>query len=133
MVKVLGAYEAIEPLIPGLKADGYSYRDMSRSGGERTWDRAFRMTDLDGDFLITSPWMMQAKAVGTTGVKVKFFDGLERLRAAGEIADGKIMLTSADGTSAQLDITQLRSTVAGARAPAGIDSSTATTSRASHG
>lgn len=133
VVKVLGAYEAIEPLISGLKADGYSYRDMSRSGGERTWDRAFRITDLDEGFLITSPWMTQARAAGTTGVKVKFFDALERLRAEGEIADGKIMLTSADGRSAQLDITQLRSTVAGARAPAGIDSSAATTSRESHG
>jgi len=133
VVKVLGAYEAIEPLISGLKADGYRYRDMSRSGGERTWDRAFRMADLDEGFLINSPWMMQAKAAGTTAVKVKFFDGLERLHAEGEIADGSIILTSADGTSAQLDITQLRATVVGTRGPAGVDPSAATTSRESHG
>lgn len=133
VVKVLGAYEAIEPLIPGLKADGYRYRDMSRAGGERTWDRAFRMTDLDGGFLITSPWMTQAKAAGTSGVKVKFFDGLERLRAEGEIADGNIILTAAAGTSAPFDITQLRSTVAEMRAPFGNGSSATTTSRESYG
>lgn len=121
VVKVLGAYEAIEPLIAGLKADGYRYRDMSRSGGERTWDRAFRMADLDRDFLITSPWMTQAIATGTTGVKVKFFDGLDRLRAEGEITDGDIILTFADGTSAPLDIKQLRSSVAGRRAQSAID------------
>lgn len=113
VVKVLGAYEAIEPLVSGLKADGYSYRDMSRSGGERTWDRAFRITDLDECFLITSPWMTQARAAGTRGVRVRFFDGLERLRAEGEIAEGKIILKSAAGTSAPFDITQLRSTLAG--------------------
>ncbi len=133
VVKVLGAYEVIEPLIAGLKADGYRYRDMSRSGGERTWDRAFRMTELDGGFLITSPWMTQAKAAGTTGVKVKFFDGLERLRAEGEIADGNIVLTSAGGTSAPFDITQLRLIVAEMRAPTGIDSSAPTTSREPYG
>ena len=133
MVKVLGADEAIEPLIAGLKADGYHYRDMSRSGGERTWDRAFRMTELDGGFLITSPWMIQAKAAGTTGVKVKFFDGLERLRAEGEIADGNIILTSAAGTLAQFDIAQLRSTVEENGAPSGIDSVATTNLGASHG
>lgn len=133
VVKVLGAYEAIEPLISGLKADGYSYRDMSRSGGERTWDRAFRITDLDEGFLITSPWMTQARAAGTSGVRVNFFDGFERLCATGEIADGKIILTSAVGTSAPFDITQLRSIVAGMRAPSGNDSSATTTSRESYG
>lgn len=129
VVKVHGAYEAIEPLINGLKADGYRYRDMSRSGGERTWDRAFRITELDGGFLITSPWMTLAKAEGTTGVKVKFFDGLERLRAEGEIANGNIVLTSIDGASAQFDITQLRSIVAEMGAQSGIDSVAVTTSR----
>ena len=128
VVKVLGAYEAIKPLITGLKADGYRYRDMSQSGGERSWDRAFRMADLDRDFLITSPWMTQAMATGTTEVKVKFFDGLDRLRAEGEIKDGDIILISADGTSAPLDITRLRSSVAGRRAQSGIDSSTTTAS-----
>lgn len=116
VVKVTGVYEAIEPLISGLKADGYRYRDMSRSGGDRTWDRAFRMTGLDGGFLTTSPWMMQAKAAGTSGVKVKFFDGLERLRAEGKIADGNLILTSTGGTSASFDITQLRSTLSAMRA-----------------
>ena len=133
VVKVLGAYEAIKPLIAGLKADGYRYRDMSRSGGERTWDRAFRMADLDRDFLITSPWMTQAIDTGTTGVKVKFFDGLDRLRAEGEITDGDIILTFADGTSAPLDIKQLRSSVAGRRAQSGIDSSAATASTEPYG
>lgn len=133
VVKVLGAYESIEPLIAGLKADGYRYRDMSRSGGERTWDRAFRMNELDEGFLITSPWMTQAKTEGTTGIKVKFFDGLERLRAEGEIADGKFILTSAGGAAAQVDITQLRSIVAETRAQTGIDSSATTTSRESYG
>lgn len=133
VVKVLGAYEAIEPLIPDLKADGYSYRDMSRSGGERTWDRAFRLTDLDGDFLITSPWMTRAKAAGTSGIKVKFFDGLERLRAQGEIADGNIILSVAAGTLAPFDIKQLRSIVAEVRAPNGNESSATTTSRESYG
>ena len=79
------------------------------------------MADLDRDFLITSPWMTQAIATGTTGVKVKFFDGLDRLRAEGEITDGDIILTFADGTSAPLDIKQLRSSVAGRRAQSAID------------
>ena len=64
---MLGAYEAIKPLIAGL-ADGYRHRDMSQSGGERAGDRAFRMADLDRDFLITSR-MTQAIATGTTGGK----------------------------------------------------------------
>lgn len=132
VVKVLGEFQAIEPLIPGLKADGYSYRDMSRSGGHRTWNRAFRMTDLDGDFLTTSPWMVQAKTVGTSGVKVKFFDDLERLRAEGEIICGDLILRSSAGTRSAFDITQLTSAFAATRASSGTDASAEKTSRDSY-
>ena len=58
---------------------------------------------------------------------------LDRLRAEGEITDGDIILTFADGTSAPLDIKQLRSSVAGRRAQSGIDSSAATASTEPYG
>jgi hypothetical protein len=122
VVKVQGAYEAIEPLIPDLKADSFRYRDMSRSGGSRTWDRAFRMNDLADGFLIDSPWVGQAKVLGTTGITVQFFDGLETLRAAGEIVGGHLVMTSSAGVSTEFDITHLRSTLAERRGPVNIDS-----------
>lgn len=107
VVKVMGAYETIEPLIPGLKADSYRYRDMSRSGGDRTWDRAFRMSDLAEGFMLDSPWLLLAKASETSSVKVLFFDGLERLRAAGDIVQGSLLMQSNAGASAPFEISQL--------------------------
>jgi DNA helicase-4 len=108
VVKVLGGYESIEPLIPGLKADNFRYRDMSSSGGDRTWDRAFRLVDLPDDFLISSPWMVCAKDARVAGIRVQFFDGLERLRASGEIVDGALVMSSSAGTKNYFDITHLR-------------------------
>jgi len=57
--------------------------------------------------------MVLARTAGVTGVKLKFFDALERLRAEGEIANGKISLTSAGGRTIPFDITLLHSTFAG--------------------
>jgi hypothetical protein len=109
VVKVLGPYEAIESLIPGLKADNFHYRDLSRSGGSRTWDRVFRTTELAGGFLVNSPWMVQAKATGATGVEVQFFDGLEKLRAQAEVVGDRLVMTSSSGASSEFDILLLRS------------------------
>lgn len=133
VVKVLGAYEAIEPLIPGLKADSFRYRDMSRSGGDRTWDRAFRMSDLTDGFLINSPWMVQARATGATGIKVQFFDGLEKFRGSGEIVGGSLVMASNSGASTEFDITWLRPLLAAGRVTLGIGLPSATTSRDPHG
>lgn len=108
VVKVMGGYESIEPLITGLKADNFRYRDMSSSGGDRTWDRAYRMDDLSDDFLITAPWMVGARDAGVTGIRVLFFDGFERLRASGAIVEGSLVMTSNAGTTKKFDIAQLR-------------------------
>jgi DNA helicase-4 len=121
VVKVLGDYAAIQPLIPGLKADSFRYRDLSRAGGDRTWDRAYRTTDLTVDFLNGSPWMRQAEALAVVGISVQFFDGLEKLRAAGEIVGGKLLMTSDKGAVTEFDLSQLRLTLAVGQAPSGID------------
>ena len=109
VVKVVGRYGSIKPLIPGLKADNFRYRDMSSSGGDRTWDRAFRLDGLPDDFLSSSPWMVFAKNTGLTGIRVQFFDELERLRAWGEIVDGRIVIASNASPNENFDIARLRS------------------------
>jgi DNA helicase-4 len=128
VVKVLGAFEVIESLIPRLKADGYRYRDMSRTGGHRTWDRAFRTKGLDDEFLTASPWMIQAKEQVTSGIKLRFFDGFERLRAEAEIVCGELFLTSS-GTRSAFDISQLRSAFVAMPAPSSTDSETDSSSK----
>ena len=133
VVKVHGGYEAIEPLIPGLKADSFRYRDMSHAGGDRTWDRPFRMTDLTEGFLINSPWMEQARAAGATGVRVQFFDGLEKARAEAEIVGGNLIMTSTAGASTKFDISQLRLVFAADRTPLRNSSPPSLNSRGPHG
>jgi hypothetical protein len=91
------------------------------------------MSDLTDGFLINSPWMVQARATGATGIKVQLFDGLEKVRAAGEIVGGRLVMTSNAGTSTEFDITQLRPTLAAGRVPLGIDLPSAKTSRGPHG
>lgn len=133
VVKVLGGYESIEPLIPGLKADNFRYRDMSSSGGDRTWDRAFRLVDLPDDFLISSPWMVCARDAGVAGIRVQFFDGLERLRASGAIVDGALVMSSSAGTKKCFDITHLRLAFSSDGVQMGTHSPQAMNSRELHG
>jgi DNA helicase-4 len=133
VVKVLGAFELIEPLISGLKADSFRYRDMSRSGGGRTWDRAFRTTELTGGFLINTPWMLQAKAAGTTGVKVQICDGLEKILGEGQFFRGNLVMTASAGTSTEFDITQLWPSRGAGRGSSGSDLPSALTSEDRHG
>jgi len=144
VVKVLGVLEEMKPLIPGLKADGFQYRDMSSSGGSRSWDRAFRLKDVADGFLVDSPWMVQAKAVKATGVKVRFFDGREHLRAAAELFDGTLVMSSGAGRGAAFDTAMLRRTfdrswqlgagevAAIAPKPSATDPHSAMTSRGTH-
>ena len=94
-VKVGGDYEAIQPLIATLKADGFRYRDLSRSGGQRSWDQSFRTSELEDDFLVDSPWMIFAREHGLSGVGVRFFDGLERRLMSCNVRNGELMLTVA--------------------------------------
>lgn len=97
VVKVMGDYESIAPLIEGLKADSYRYRDMSFSGGDRTWDRAYRRGELKDGFLVDSPWMLQASTAETSGVNLLFLDGMDKLRAEGKIVRGELILAPDNG------------------------------------
>jgi DNA helicase-4 len=100
--------DQIKPLFNGLKADSFRYRDLGNAGGDLTWDRAYRITGLRDGFLIDSPWMVQARAIGTSGVQVHFFDALDKIRARGEIVGGKLLMRSTAGTSTEFDIDRLR-------------------------
>lgn len=91
-VKILGDYQSVSPLIDSLKADGFRYRDLSRSGGERTWDRSYRLIELDDGFLVGSPWLISAGEKQVSGVAVNLFDGMDVCVMALNIRNGELLL-----------------------------------------
>lgn len=93
-VKVSGVYDSISPLIPGLKADSYYYRDLSKSGGNRSWDRSYRVTTLDPRFLDDSPWMIFTKSSAiSNGVAVDIHNGADQRVAHLRVLDGILTTT----------------------------------------
>lgn len=96
-VKVAGDYQSVLPLIDTLKADGFRYRDLSKSGGERTWDRSFRLGEIDEGFLISSPWMTYATEQSVSDIRVNLFDGMENRVFALEIFNGQLLHLMAGG------------------------------------
>jgi hypothetical protein len=109
-VKVSGEYETIQPLIETLKADGFRYRDLSKSGGQRSWDRSFRVSELIEGFLVDSPWMIAARQSDLTGVAVYFFDALDRLAMAYTIQNGEL-LKHAAGSYRPFHLADLKATM----------------------
>lgn len=90
-VKVSGEFDAISPLIPGLKADSYRYRDFSKSGGKRSWDRSYRVSTLEPSFLDDSPWMIFAKASDIcNGIVVDIHNGADQQVACLHLFNGKL-------------------------------------------
>ena len=120
IVKVMGAFEAMQPLITGLKADSFRYRDLSSGGGDRSWDRVFRTSDLVDGFLTNTPWMDAAKVGQASGINVLFFDGIEQIKAKGVIHEGALAMKGRDGDSAEFDITQLRRAFGSSNADAAV-------------
>lgn len=77
-IKVGGAYESILPLIPCLKADGFLYQDLSSSGGERSWDKCYKLSDSTANQILRSPWMLRAEGdPAVDGVYMAAFDGFD--------------------------------------------------------
>lgn len=106
-VKISGPYDAIKTLIPTLKADNYRYRDLSRAGGGRSWDRSFRISDLTVRFLLDAPWMLEASKSEVTGVVVSFHDGTDRCFMDCQFKDGRLDVSS-DGVPRGFDFAALR-------------------------
>lgn len=91
-VKVSGEYDSILPLIDGLKADSYRYRDLSKSGGNRSWDRSYRVSTLAPRFLDDSPWMVFTKSSDIcNGVAVDIHNGADQRVARLRVLDGKLL------------------------------------------
>mgnify|MGYP001326938992 CR=1 FL=1 len=99
-VKVSGEFQAISPLIDYLKADSFRYRDLSRSGGQRSWDRSFRVSELDHGFLVDSPWLTLARTNELVGVTVNFHDGIERCFMTCSVCNGELMFEEPGGNQA---------------------------------
>jgi DNA helicase-4 len=93
-VKVSGDYDDIKTLIPTLKADSYRYRDLSRAGGGRSWDRSFRISDLTVRFLLDDPWMLEASKSEVSRVVVSFHDGTDRCFMECLFRDGRLVVSS---------------------------------------
>lgn len=92
-VKVSGEYEAISPLRAGLKADNYRYRDLSKSGGNRSWDRSYRVSTLDPRFLDDSPWVILARAGEIcNGVTIDIYNGIDQRVACLQLTDGSLLI-----------------------------------------
>jgi DNA helicase-4 len=90
-VKISGAYDSISPLISGLKADGYRYRDLTKSGGNRSWDRSYRVSTLDPRFLDDSPWMVIAKTNEIcNGVVADIHNGTDQRIARFQLMSGQL-------------------------------------------
>lgn len=96
-VKLSGNYAAIGPLIELLKADGFRYRDLSTSGGKKTWDRSYRSNELGAGFLVESPWMTLARVRRLGGVEVHIFNGLDECLMRCLVMDGIMMVPAAHG------------------------------------
>jgi DNA helicase-4 len=105
-VKISGSYKAIQPLIYSLKSDGFQYHDLSRVGGQRSWDRSFRVTELVDGFLIDSPWMTLARGCGLSGVAVMLYDDMDQCIMTCEIDEGELRISSG-GTIKPFDLAQL--------------------------
>lgn len=110
-VKVSGSYECISPLIDHLKSDGYRYRDLSKSGGQRTWDRSYRSSELSDGFLVDSPWMIFALERSLTGVAVHLFDGLDSCLLNCVVQEGKLLTPVADGGYEELSVGTATATI----------------------
>lgn len=110
-VKVSGNYEAVKPLIEHLKADGFRYRDLSTSGGRKTWDRSYRSRELMKGFLVESPWMTFAGAHRLTGVEVRLFDGLDGCLMSCDVQQGKLMMPTATGQYEEFNIMNVTAAV----------------------
>lgn len=78
-IKIGGPYESILPLIPCLKADGFLYQDLSGSGGVRSWDKSYKLSDSTANQILRSPWMVRAEGdPAVDGVYMAAFDGFDK-------------------------------------------------------
>ncbi len=110
-VKVVGEYQMMLPLIDCLKADSFRYRDLSRNGGYRSWDRSYRVRELTDSFLLDTPWMTSARQQKLSGVMVQFYDGLERCFMACTISGGDLLIEAQQG-SRLFNLNEMKSALA---------------------
>lgn len=111
VAKVSGPYEVIKTLIPTLKADNYRYRDLSRAGGRRSWDRSYRIGDVTDGFLLDTPWVKEAAESELSGVVVSLHDGTDRCLMECEFKEGRLVVSS-DGAYRDFDFDSLRVVIA---------------------
>jgi DNA helicase-4 len=107
-VKVSGEYKMMLPLIDCLKADSFRYRDLSKHGGYRSWDRSYRVRELTDSFLVDTSWMTTAREQKLSGVVVRFYDGVERCFMACTISAGDL-LNEAQPGSRLFDLNEMKS------------------------
>lgn len=110
-VKVSGEYQMMLPLIACLKADGFRYRDLSKHGGYRSWDRSYRVRELTDSFLLDTSWMTAAREQKLSGVVVRFYDGVERCFMTAIISEGELLSEMQQG-SMPFDLNELKTVLA---------------------
>jgi DNA helicase-4 len=90
IVKVSGAFEAMKEIKDLLKAEGYQYRDLSKSGGPKNWERSFARTQFSLQSLKQSAWMVEALDRVLTDVTVTIYDDLERVTDKFRLVNGAL-------------------------------------------
>lgn len=111
VVKVSGDFEAIRPLIPMLKADGYAFRDLHRAGGSRTWDKPFRRARVSAEIL-SSPWALAANDAKASNVRFSVYDMMETSLLECEYFEGELRM-HLNGTSVPVSLELLERILSG--------------------